>query len=604
MHLWQRNISMAKNVGTITTIKFFLKEIGKKFFGYYVLIFLQSALRATIYLIDVVFPAAIINAVLSLDSYLIIRCMLLYLMAKATVSLGRSFLDYFINIREKKIDQYFDRLFREKIMSAPFSFIEQASNQNKIQYANDCYKYYSLGIKGLVGNIIDILTAIFTLSGVLYIVDKYSVLLLILIPLNIVSVILQKKINKNIDEFNSNVSIHNRSRNYLYYEITELKYGLDIRIYNAASKFLKKVQDYNLSTISNEKKLLYKNLPFHIWRTIISVGSSFAFYVTITVQLFFKYISISKFNVLISALNCFQTSLMQCISAIQNIQFRVKYLTEFKQLLSLLEQEKQKADGKEPILSIEDIEFKNIEFKYPNMKESVLNQFSLSIKSGEKIAIVGRNGSGKTTLIKLLCMLYQPDRGEILINQRKIQNINKSMYLKQLTAVFQDYQIFAFSLKDNLVLDNAPNISETKIEEALKLLDLEKVCLSLKKGINTNLSKQYADEGVELSGGESQKIAIARAWLRDADVIILDEPTAALDPIAEYNVYNHFNTIVKKKTTIYISHRLSACKFADKIAVINEGKLEEYGTHAELMKRKGIYYTMYQTQAQYYADVH
>lgn len=602
--MWHRNISMAKNEGMVTTIKFFIKEIGKKFFGYYVIIFLQAALRAAIFLIDVVFPAAIIDAVLSLDTRLIMRCVLLYLIAKATVSLGRNFVDYFNNIREKKIDQYFDRLFRKKVMSAPFSFIEQASNQNKIQYANNCYKYYSLGIKGLVGNIINILTALFTLSGVLYIANKYSVLLLISIPLNVASVILQKKINKNISEFNSNISINNRSRNYMYYEITELKYGLDIRIYNAASKFLKKIQDFNSSAINNEKKLLYKNIPFHILRTMISVGISFAFYVTVTVQLFFKYISISRFTVLISALNCFQTSLMQCISAIQDIQFRVKYLNEFTKLLSLIDQEKQKADGTEQISSIEEIEFKDIEFKYPNMKESVLSQFNLSIKNGEKIAIVGRNGSGKTTLIKLLCVLYQPDGGEILINQRKIQNISKSMYLKQLSAVFQDYQIFAFSLRDNLVLDNAPNILESKIEEALKLLDLEKVCLSLKKGMDTNLSKQYADEGVELSGGENQKVAIARAWLRDADVIILDEPTAALDPIAEYNVYNHFNTIAEKKTTIYISHRLSACKFADKIAVINEGKLEEYGTHTELMKRKGIYYTMYQTQAQYYADVH
>ncbi len=588
----------------ITTLRFFLKEIGKKFFGYYVIILLQAALRAVIYLIDVIFPAAIINAVLSLDIRLIIRTVLAYLIVKAIVSLGRSCVDYFINIREKKIDQYFDRLFREKVMSAPFSFIEQASNQNKIEYANNCYKYYSLGVKGLVGNIINILTAVFTLLGIFYIANKYSLLLLILIPLNVASVILQKKINININEYNSNISSYNRSRNYLYYEITELKYGLDIRIYNAESKFLKKIQDFNLLTINNEKKLLYKNLLFYILKTIISVGSSFIFYITVTVQLFFKYISISRFTVLISALNCFQTSIMQCISAVQNIQFRVKYLNEFTKLLSLLDQEKQKTEGTEQILSIENIEFKDIEFKYPNMKERVLNQFNLSIKNGEKIAIVGRNGSGKTTLIKLLCMLYQPDAGEILINKEKIQNISKSMYLKQLTAVFQDYQIFAFSLRDNLVLDNAQNISEAKIEEAIKLLDLEKVCLSLKKGMDTNISKQYADEGVELSGGENQKVAIARAWLRDADVIILDEPTAALDPVAEYNVYNHFNIIAEKKTTIYISHRLSACKFADKIAVINDGKLEEYGTHTELMKRKGIYYTMYQAQAQYYADIH
>lgn len=150
------------------------------------------------------------------------------------------------------------------------------------------------------------------------------------------------------------------------------------------------------------------------------------------------------------------------------------------------------------------------------------------------------------------------------------------------------------------MLDDPNKISDDKVDEALKLLGLKDIVYSLKNGLETNLSKQYADDGTELSGGEQQKLAIARAWLRNADVIILDEPTAALDPIAEYEVYCHFNTIAAGKTAIYVSHRLSACKFADRIAVMDNGNIKELGTHDELIKLNGIYSNMYQTQAQYY----
>ena len=212
---------------------------------------------------------------------------------------------------------------------------------------------------------------------------------------------------------------------------------------------------------------------------------------------------------------------------------------------------------------------------------------------------MGTNGSGKTTLIKLLCRLYDPTEGEILLNGVDIRSFSEKEYLELLSIVFQDFKLFAFTLGENVAA--AESYEKEKAREALIKVGFEDRLKRLEKGLETSLYRDFEEEGVEVSGGEAQKIAIARALYRNASMIILDEPTAALDPIAEQEIYEKFHTLVEGKTAVYISHRLSSCRFCDTILVIHEGKLVQKGSHDDLVRQtEGKYYELWNAQAQYY----
>ncbi|NLC93529.1 MAG: ABC transporter ATP-binding protein, partial [Treponema sp.] len=207
------------------------------------------------------------------------------------------------------------------------------------------------------------------------------------------------------------------------------------------------------------------------------------------------------------------------------------------------------------------------------------------------------NGEGKTTFIKLLCRLYDVSSGEILVNGRNIKDFSFSEYAKLFSVVFQDFKLFAFEIKENITMDDI----DADIDDIYKEVGLFNKLNSLPNKDKTIMFKAFDKNGIELSGGEQQKLAIARALYKDAPIIILDEPTAALDPIAEYEIYKQFDSLTGGKTAIYISHRLSSCQFCDKIALFSEGKVLEYGTHSELLqKQNGLYAKMFEAQAQYY----
>lgn len=217
---------------------------------------------------------------------------------------------------------------------------------------------------------------------------------------------------------------------------------------------------------------------------------------------------------------------------------------------------------------------------------------------------MGLNGAGKTTFIKLLCRLYDPTDGQILMDGKDIKEYDYEEYMKLFAPVFQDFKLFGFTIGENVITKDRELFTEEetkRLEELLNLVDLDGLIQKKEKGIDTTIFRFFEEDGIEPSGGEQQKLAIARALYKDAPVLILDEPTAALDPIAEYEVYRQFHTLVGDKTAFYISHRLSSCRFCDRIAVFDEGRIAEYGTHEELVKIPGgIYVGMFEAQARYY----
>ena len=247
------------------------------------------------------------------------------------------------------------------------------------------------------------------------------------------------------------------------------------------------------------------------------------------------------------------------------------------------------------------VEFKNVSFKYPGSENYALRHVNMKFEIGRRLAVVGMNGSGKTTFIKLLCRLYDPTEGEILLNGIDIRKYNYREYMDIFSVVFQDFKLFSLKLGQNVA--SKVDYDKEKVIDCLKKAGFSENLAKMPEGVETYLYKDYDDNGIDVSGGEAQKIAIARALYKDAPFIILDEPTAALDPIAEAEIYSKFDEIAGDKTAIYISHRLSSCKFCDEIAVFHEGAVIQQGTHAALVAdEKGKYYELWNAQAQYYIE--
>ncbi len=247
-----------------------------------------------------------------------------------------------------------------------------------------------------------------------------------------------------------------------------------------------------------------------------------------------------------------------------------------------------------------EFEFKHVYFKYPDSEQYVLQDINLKWRIGEKMALVGKNGSGKSTLVKLLCRLYDPTEGEITLNGIDIKKYNYNEYMNLFSVVFQDSKLFSFSLAENVAADT--EYDSERVEDCVRRAGLSERLDSMDKGIETCLYKDFDEQGVEISGGEAQKLCLARAIYKGSPFIVLDEPTAALDPISEHDIYTKFNGIVGTRTAIYISHRLSSCRFCDDITVLDKGHIVERGSHEKLLAKGGTYSELWSAQAEYYKD--
>ncbi len=248
-----------------------------------------------------------------------------------------------------------------------------------------------------------------------------------------------------------------------------------------------------------------------------------------------------------------------------------------------------------------DIEFKNVSFRYANNEHYALKNINLKIHNQEHISIVGENGAGKTTLIKLLCRLYLPTEGVITLNGIDIQEYALEEYISIIAPVFQDFHLFSMSVKENIALDR--EFDEQRANQSFQLAALGYMPEKYQDFYNREVTKLFAEDGLNLSGGEQQKFSIARSlYCKDRYIVILDEPTAALDPRSEAEIYQTIDKLVGGKMSIFISHRLSSCRFCDRVVVLSKGELVEVGTHEELMDKKGMYYELFELQAKNYRD--
>lgn len=255
-----------------------------------------------------------------------------------------------------------------------------------------------------------------------------------------------------------------------------------------------------------------------------------------------------------------------------------------------------KADAETWELRMEDVSF-----RYPQAERDVLSHLNLTLHPGEKLAIVGLNGAGKTTLIKLLCGLLDPTEGRVLLNGQDIRAFNRRDYYRLFTAVFQDFSLLPATIAQN-VAQSVRDFDRERVEQCLEQAGLSDAVAELPKGVDTELTRKMNDDGVELSGGQTQRLMLARALYKDAPILLLDEPTAALDPIAEHEMYQKYNAMTKDKSAVYISHRLASTRFCDRIIFLSGGGIGEEGTHEELLAKGGGYCRLFQVQSKYYQE--
>lgn len=286
-------------------------------------------------------------------------------------------------------------------------------------------------------------------------------------------------------------------------------------------------------------------------------------------------------------------------NSVMNCSKNGMFIHNIRTFMQYEEKIPEDADGVSPEHEIDSIEFRNVSFSYRGGKE-VIHDLSFCVGKNESVALVGHNGAGKTTILKLLFRLYDPDRGEILVNNRNIKEYNLEEYRNLFAAAFQDYKIFAYSVADNVRMERDLEDPEKTVEEALKRVGVYEKVMSLPQGIHTVLTREFDDSGAVLSGGEYQKIVVARAFANPAPIKVFDEPSSALDPIAEYNLFQAILEESRGRIMFFISHRLSSVKDADTVFMLEKGKLIEQGTHKELMEQGGKYAAMYKMQAKNY----
>lgn len=403
----------------------------------------------------------------------------------------------------------------------------------------------------------------------------------------------QKKIELNQGNDHSN-SVANYLVNVMLEErraddirIGHLDHFLDVQFGKAMEHFLPMYLDFaRFSAITDGKNAL------------LSLLSNFAAYLVIGARALYGVLPIGDVLLYAGSVTRAMSDLQTFLATGSEFDYINSYLSTYEDFIA---QPSMAYDGTLPIEKRDDgqyeFAFHDVSFSYPGTNIPVLEHVTLSFAVGEKTALVGRNGAGKTTLIKLLCRLYEPTSGYITLNGIDIRKYSYKEYTQAFSVVFQDFHLFSLPLDENIAAGT--EIDEAALQSSLAKVGLTECVQRLPQGTHTRLYNNNGT-GVDLSGGEAQRTAIARALYKDAPFVILDEPTAALDPIAEAEIYEQFSQMISGKTAVYISHRMSSCKFCDRIVVLDHGRIAEDGTHDTLLANHGIYANLYETQAQYY----
>lgn len=594
-----------------------MTKISKK----YMITFLVRAMSSSVLpYISIFFSYKIIDAIIAGQSkneimqyvYLLIILNFIFgIIYKVALHLNRAYGNELEFTLERKIAM--------KTFELDYTQVEDNEVMQLIQKANNgsnsnggLQAYTDSALEGILSSSLSLLYGTILLISLFYVRDTEHSLLIVRIinhPLSFIIILLSlvfpTVISLKVKTSNNKKSYaammgnieSNRKSRYFYEICSNYKYGKDIRIYNMQGMMRDEIETCKLLV---EKTWKGYTIFVALTNSLVILGNkilALSAYLYVGFKAYYGLITVGNVVIYVGAITLISRGITSIITHYSSLNLFNSYLEHYFSFLNIKPKMKY-GDVEGDILQDFTIEFKNISFAYPKQLEATLKDVNLTINPGEKIALVGKNGAGKTTLIKLLCRLYEPSSGEILINNIPLQNYSKEFLNKMFSVVFQDFKLFSYSIKENIMSSDEGD--EDKVMLSAEQAGIKSRIDSMEKGIDTILYQRNTEAGIEISGGEAQKIAIARALYKDSPIVILDEPTAALDPRSEAEIYEKFNTLIENKMSIFISHRMSSTKFCDKVVVLEEGSIYEMGTHNELLKNNGIYYEMWHAQAKYY----
>jgi len=587
--------------------------------GYMWLKFGRDTFDAFVPFINILMSARIINELIydrSLQR--LITYTLLTITLNLLVQTGSRIFDAYIGVKYQQFRHLYSIRLNSVILDMPYDKVEDPETHRHRQQIMDNHntgggglqRYMGgstsifLGLSTTVFSIVFTLPAFATFStnrpeGLLAMIDtplaSFVMVMIIIVCAIFSSVIASKNTQGFIKVLDENVSTN---RLYFHYinHLEDYKTGKDVRLYNQRGMLSEIFATYFGKTKIVSEKASKLNLRANSLQSVLLMIVLIASYIFVGLKALAGAFPVGNIVLYVGAIGRFREGLMSFMSGVGQLYSNTEQLKTLKLFLEI------PAKSHEGRLSVDkdrhEIEFRDVSFKYPGAENYALCNLSIKLNVGERLAVVGQNGSGKTTFIKLLCRLYDPTKGEILLNGINIKEYDFNEYMALFSVVFQDFSLFSFSLGENIAARR--HYDEALAEESIREAGFSERYWKLDDGLQAYLYKDFDERGVDISGGEAQKIALARALYKQAPFIVLDEPTAALDPIAEFEIYSKFNEIVKQRTAIYISHRLSSCRFCDDIAVFHNGEIVQRGSHDVLMSRAGKYQELWEAQAKYY----
>jgi ABC-type multidrug transport system fused ATPase/permease subunit len=481
---------------------------------------------------------------------------------------------------------------------------ENPSFLNKMESARRSLHNVNAGFQGTLNNLFAIGGSVISFFGFFAILAVFNVyILLYLIVSVVISYLLALRMKKYEYSKNDEISSADRKSGYAYNVMSDFSYGKDIRIYNIAGIIGSLYQTSTVHKTGIIQDIQQRYFQLSLVDIVLALFREGIIYGYLIYLYLDHGLTIGNFLLYFATVSGFASWMQTVMNSIAHIRGQNMYIDDLRNFLQM-EPDSMPTNQENNLLPKRPycIEFKHVSFKYANSDQYILQDISMVIEAEQKVAIVGHNGAGKTTLIKLLCRLYEPSAGEILLNGVNIRTIPIAIYNRLLATVFQDIKILAFTVEENVAVKEGIEIDDHKVIDCLDKVGLKEKVMSLSHGVRTPMLKFLDDRGVELSGGENQKLAFARALYKEGDMIMMDEPTAALDALAEQKIYTNFDRYVQGKTSLYISHRLSSTRFCDIILFLENGRLVEYGTHQELLDERGKYFKMFSIQACYYME--
>ncbi len=487
-----------------------------------------------------------------------------------------------------------------KNLNTSYINIESLDGREKNKRATEFYRSYYSSSADFIDTFNQLLVCIVGVIASLALIYKINIIMILIILMTCAAeFFLLKYLNKKekgVKKARGKIFV---KFDYYYSLSKDLTAAKDIRLYGFTDYFLLAVAKLISSLESITAKYMHQSVTVGGTRALLNLMRELVAYAYLTYLVVSGRLSVSDFIFYFGIITGFSNWIMNFVFLYSNMERCCNDCGAFREFIESSEENQDKPDI--DFEKVDSIEFKNVSFTYPSAEKSTINNMSFNVNKGENIAIVGENGAGKTTAVKLLCGLYYPTEGDILINGKSNRDFSPNSYFDLFSAVFQDYNFLPMTIAENITA--SADYDKEKLYAALKKAGIMDKIDSLDKKENTLMIKDVHKDAVDFSGGEKQKLLLAKAVYKNASVLILDEPTAALDPIAENELYLKYNEMTDNKISFFISHRLSSTRFCDKILFIKDGTIAESGTHEELMAKKGAYYRMYQIQSYYYKEM-